>query len=89
MVEALIKQHECSGGMTMKKSVAALASLITVAGLTGGTTLTAQAHPVQPDKHVPSTSQVAASRLHSLRRPAGIQADQGNVRPGEGGAHCH
>jgi hypothetical protein len=73
----------------MKKSVAALASLITVAGITGGATVTAHAHPAQPDNHVASSSQVAMSRLHSLRKPAGIQADQGNIRPGEGGAHCH
>jgi hypothetical protein len=73
----------------MKKSIAALASLITVAGLSGGATLTAQAHPAQPDKHGAPSSQVAASRLHSLVKPAGTQTDEGRVRPGEGGAHCH
>jgi hypothetical protein len=73
----------------MKKSVTALASLIAVAGLTGGATLTAQAHPAQPDNHVASSSQVAMSRLNSLRKPAGIQTDQGKILPGEGGTHFH
>ncbi len=75
----------------MKKSFATLASLITIAGLAGGATLTTQAHAAQTQERVVSsaTSDVAVARLHALLRTPGIAASHGTIHPGEGGAPSH
>ncbi len=63
----------------MNKSTTALATLITAAGLAGGATLTAQAHPSSLLNHTAShhTSQVALTRLHALLQTPGVVAGRG------------
>ena len=74
----------------MKKSTAALASLITAAGLTGGAAATAQAHParVQEQTATHQESRVALTRLHELLQTPAPAAERG-MRPNEGGMPQH
>ena len=71
----------------MNKTATAFASLAVVAGLTGGATLTAQAHPAhgsaQMAAHHPSS--VALKRLHAMLQAPNISVDR-VTRPNDGGA---
>lgn len=71
----------------MKKSTAALATLITAAGLAGGAAATAQAHPVHVQEQTAAhhTSRVALTRLHELLQTPAPVAERG-ARPHDGGA---
>ena len=75
----------------MKKSTAALTTLITVAGITGTTTLTAQAHPAHMERQVtPShTSTVAITRLHELLNAPSTAISHRIIRPDDGGFPGH
>lgn len=70
----------------MKKSTAALAGLITAAGLTGAAA-TAQAHPahVQEQTAAHQTSRVALTRLHQMLQTPAPVAERG-TRPNDSGA---
>ena len=72
----------------MKRSTAALSSLITVATIAGTTTLSAQAHPARMENHVATshTSTVAVSRLHELLH---APISQHVIRPNDGGSPTH
>jgi hypothetical protein len=75
----------------MKKSTAALTTLITVAGIAGTTTLTAQAHPARMENQIAAshTSTVAVTRLHELLRAPSTAISQRVIRPDDGGAPTH
>ncbi len=75
----------------MKKSTAALTTLITVAGITGTTTLSVQAHPARIENRVTTShsSTVALTRLHELLHTSGAITSQRIVRPEEGGQPGH
>jgi hypothetical protein len=75
----------------MKKSTAALTTLITVAGITGTTTLTAQAHPARMENRVVTshTSTVAITRLHELLNAPSTAISQRIIRPDDTGASTH
>ena len=74
----------------MNKSTTALAALITAAGLAGGATLTAQAHPSSLLNHTAShhTSQVALTRLHAMLQTPDSVAHPVIV-PNDGGMTIH
>jgi hypothetical protein len=75
----------------MKKSTAALTTLITVAGIAGTTTLTAQAHPARMENQIMSsrTSTVAVTRLHELLRAPSTAIGNRIIRPDDTGASTH
>lgn len=75
----------------MKKSTSALASLAVVAGIAGGTTLTAQAHPAHSAEHVAThhqASSVALTRLHELLHAPNAVTSRGPL-PNDGGNIGH
>jgi hypothetical protein len=75
----------------MKKSTAALTTLITVAGITGTTTLTAQAHPARMENRIVTshTSTVAVTRLHELLHAPSTAISERVIRPDDGGSPAH
>ena len=73
----------------MKKSTAALASLITAAGLTGGAAATAQAHPAQAQTAAPHASNVALTRLHQVLQTPSTEVGRGIIRPNGLGSPGH
>ncbi len=74
----------------MKKSASALASLAVVAGIAGGTSLTAQAHPAHASEYAAAhhTSSVALTRLQAMLRAPSSAAYRG-IRPNDGGSLGH
>ncbi|HVA89710.1 MAG TPA: hypothetical protein VNL71_07690 [Chloroflexota bacterium] len=73
----------------MKKSTTALASLAVAAAITGGTAVTAQAHPAYGSERMVAhhTSSVALTRLQALLH-APSSADRA-IRPNDGGSLGH
>jgi hypothetical protein len=71
----------------MKKSTAALATLVAAAGLAGGAGASAEAHPAQLTKHIAAhhTSKVAVTRLHALLSTPGSASERGIILPADGG----
>jgi hypothetical protein len=74
----------------MKKSTSALAGLAVVAGIVGGTTVAAQAHPASPSLHGAGhhTSSVALTRLQTILGASGA-ASVRTPLPNDGGAPMH
>ena len=75
----------------MKKSTAALASLITAAGLAGGAAATVQAHPAQMHEQTAThqSSRVALTRLHELLQTPSTEIGRGISRPNGSGSPGH
>jgi hypothetical protein len=71
----------------MNKTTSAFASLAVVAGITGGATLTAQAHPAHGSALVAThhPSSVALTRLHAMLQAPNLSVDR-VTRPSDGGA---
>jgi hypothetical protein len=71
----------------MNKTATAFASLAVVAGITGGATLTAQAHPAHGSAHLAGhhPSSVALTRLHAMLQAPNISIER-VTRPNDGGA---
>jgi len=74
----------------MNKSTSALVSLAVVAGIAGGTSLTAQAHPAHAVESTAAhhASTVAQTRLQALLHAPSSAANRG-FRPNDGGGLQH
>ncbi|HXT35533.1 MAG TPA: hypothetical protein VN837_08150 [Chloroflexota bacterium] len=74
----------------MNKSASALVSLAVVAGIAGGTSITAQAHPASAAEHTAAhhASTVAQTRLQTLLH-APSSVDSRGFRPNDGGGLQH
>jgi hypothetical protein len=74
----------------MKKSTSALAGLAVVAGIVGGTTAVADAHPAHSSLHASSrhTSSVASTRLQTMLGTSGVASVRAPL-PNDGGSMGH
>ncbi len=74
----------------MKKSTSALAGMVVVAGIVGGTTAAAQAHPAASSNHMSGhhTSSVALTRLQTMLGTSGVASVRVPL-PNDGGYTGH
>ncbi len=74
----------------MKKSTSALAGFAVVAGIVGGTTAAAQAHPAHSSNHAVShpAGSVALTRLQTMLGTSGVASVRAPL-PNDGGYAGH